>query len=186
MPRLRRRHSPSRSIAAHSPQKRPSRRSSGVSPFASGASRSFGFSRRTHSRCSACHERFPCFRPEAARLSPLPAFPVGRCCGSAFALSIFSPAFSPPLPSRSGPRNMPAGSAPRTSRGRYGMRTRCCSDSRSRPSLFSASPGGFCIAPTHYVSSVIVSGVLWSAAYALYALRYWPILTRPRIDGKPG
>jgi uncharacterized protein involved in response to NO len=42
------------------------------------------------------------------------------------------------------------------------------------------------IAPTRYVSSLIVSGVLWSAAYALYAARYWPILTRPRIDGKPG
>ena len=42
------------------------------------------------------------------------------------------------------------------------------------------------IAPTQYVSSVIVSGVLWSAAYGLYAVRYWPMLTRPRIDGKPG
>ena len=24
------------------------------------------------------------------------------------------------------------------------------------------------------------------AAIALYAIRYWPVLTRPRLDGKPG
>jgi uncharacterized protein involved in response to NO len=42
------------------------------------------------------------------------------------------------------------------------------------------------IAVDRYVASVAVSGVLWSAAYALYAVRYWPVLTRPRIDGKPG
>jgi uncharacterized protein involved in response to NO len=55
--------------------------------------------------------------------------------------------------------------------------------------VFGAAIGrvfGPLIAPTLYVSSVIVSGVLWSAAFALYAVRYWPILTRPRIDGKPG
>ena len=27
---------------------------------------------------------------------------------------------------------------------------------------------------------------LWSAAFAIYAVRYWPVLTRPRLDGKPG
>jgi uncharacterized protein involved in response to NO len=42
------------------------------------------------------------------------------------------------------------------------------------------------IAVDRYVASVAVSGVLWSAAYALYAVRYWPVLTRPRLDGKPG
>jgi uncharacterized protein involved in response to NO len=26
----------------------------------------------------------------------------------------------------------------------------------------------------------------WSAAFALYALRYWTVLTGPRVDGKPG
>jgi uncharacterized protein involved in response to NO len=26
----------------------------------------------------------------------------------------------------------------------------------------------------------------WSAAFALYAVRYWTVLTRPRLDGKPG
>jgi len=28
--------------------------------------------------------------------------------------------------------------------------------------------------------------VLWSAGFALYAARYFPVLTRPRLDGKPG
>jgi uncharacterized protein involved in response to NO len=37
-----------------------------------------------------------------------------------------------------------------------------------------------------YVASVQLSGVLWAAAFALYAIRYWPVLTRPRLDGKPG
>jgi uncharacterized protein involved in response to NO len=42
------------------------------------------------------------------------------------------------------------------------------------------------VAPGVYVATVVVSGVLWSAAFALYFVRYWPILTRPRLDGKPG
>jgi len=37
-----------------------------------------------------------------------------------------------------------------------------------------------------YLGSVLLSGLLWSAAFALYAVRYWPILTRPRLDGRPG
>jgi len=37
-----------------------------------------------------------------------------------------------------------------------------------------------------YLPSVQVSGVLWAAAFGLYALGYWPVLTRPRLDGKPG
>jgi len=42
------------------------------------------------------------------------------------------------------------------------------------------------LAVEYYLGSVVASGVLWSAAYALYAVRYWPVLTRPRLDGKPG
>ncbi len=38
----------------------------------------------------------------------------------------------------------------------------------------------------HYVATVLVSAVLWSSGYALYAVRYWPVLSRPRADGKPG
>ena len=37
-----------------------------------------------------------------------------------------------------------------------------------------------------YLPSIQVSGVLWAAAFAIYAVRYWPVLTRPRLDGKPG
>jgi uncharacterized protein involved in response to NO len=40
--------------------------------------------------------------------------------------------------------------------------------------------------PAGYREALIASAYLWSAAYAVYAVRYWPILTRPRIDGKPG
>jgi uncharacterized protein involved in response to NO len=40
--------------------------------------------------------------------------------------------------------------------------------------------------PEAYLSVVIVSGILWSAAFAIYAVCYWPMLSRPRIDGKPG
>lgn len=41
-------------------------------------------------------------------------------------------------------------------------------------------------APGLYLASVQLSGQLWAAAFSLYAVRYWPILTRPRLDGKPG
>jgi uncharacterized protein involved in response to NO len=42
------------------------------------------------------------------------------------------------------------------------------------------------VAMSMYREAVIASACMWSAAYAIYAIRYWPILTRPRIDGKPG
>ena len=42
------------------------------------------------------------------------------------------------------------------------------------------------MAPAAYVASVQLAGFLWSAAFGLYAVRYWPILTRPRLDGRPG
>jgi len=31
-----------------------------------------------------------------------------------------------------------------------------------------------------------VAACCWSAAFATFAVAYWPIITRPRIDGKPG
>jgi uncharacterized protein involved in response to NO len=37
-----------------------------------------------------------------------------------------------------------------------------------------------------YVATVLVSATLWSTAFAIYAVRYAPILTAPRPDGKPG
>lgn len=36
-----------------------------------------------------------------------------------------------------------------------------------------------------YREAIIASACLWSAAYAIYAARYWLVLTRPRVDGKP-
>ncbi len=41
-------------------------------------------------------------------------------------------------------------------------------------------------APAAYVTGVVLSACAWSAAWGLYFLRYWPILTRPRLDGAPG
>jgi uncharacterized protein involved in response to NO len=40
--------------------------------------------------------------------------------------------------------------------------------------------------PEGYLATVVGSGVCWSAAFALYAIRYWPVLSRARLDGKPG
>lgn len=40
--------------------------------------------------------------------------------------------------------------------------------------------------PAQTVHAVLVSACLWSAAFGLYAVRYWPVLSRPRLDGRPG
>jgi uncharacterized protein involved in response to NO len=45
---------------------------------------------------------------------------------------------------------------------------------------------GGLLAADAYLASVVVSGLCWSAAFALYAIRYWPVLSRGRVDGKPG
>jgi uncharacterized protein involved in response to NO len=37
-----------------------------------------------------------------------------------------------------------------------------------------------------YREAMIVSGVLWTLAFAVFLFRYWAILTQPRIDGRPG
>jgi uncharacterized protein involved in response to NO len=42
------------------------------------------------------------------------------------------------------------------------------------------------LAPALALHAVLCSAVLWSAAFGLYAVRYWPVLTRPRLDGRPG
>jgi uncharacterized protein involved in response to NO len=33
---------------------------------------------------------------------------------------------------------------------------------------------------------VLLSALLWSTGFALYAIGYGALLTRPRLDGKPG
>ncbi|HWI83049.1 NnrS family protein [Ramlibacter sp.] len=42
------------------------------------------------------------------------------------------------------------------------------------------------LAPVLTLPAVLASAVLWSGAFGLYAVRYWPVLTRPRLDGRPG
>jgi uncharacterized protein involved in response to NO len=38
--------------------------------------------------------------------------------------------------------------------------------------------------PAAYLASVKVSALLWSAAFTLYAVSYWPVLTKARLDGR--
>lgn len=37
-----------------------------------------------------------------------------------------------------------------------------------------------------YLATVLVSGLCWSLAFGIFSVRYWPVLSRPRLDGKPG
>jgi uncharacterized protein involved in response to NO len=45
---------------------------------------------------------------------------------------------------------------------------------------------GALMAPELYRNTVIVSGILWTLAFGVFMVAYWPILTRPRVDGRPG
>ncbi|MCO5100194.1 MAG: NnrS family protein [Burkholderiaceae bacterium] len=40
--------------------------------------------------------------------------------------------------------------------------------------------------PAHLIAFVQASAILWAGAFGLYVVRAWPVLTRPRLDGKPG
>ncbi len=40
--------------------------------------------------------------------------------------------------------------------------------------------------PEHYTEAMVSTMLLWTVAFALYLYVYAPILTRPRVDGKPG
>lgn len=40
--------------------------------------------------------------------------------------------------------------------------------------------------PSAYAATLLASGILWSAAFLVFLVVYWPILTRPRVDGRPG
>jgi uncharacterized protein involved in response to NO len=42
------------------------------------------------------------------------------------------------------------------------------------------------LAPALTLPAILGSATLWSAGFGLYAIRYWPVLTRPRVDGQPG
>jgi len=41
-------------------------------------------------------------------------------------------------------------------------------------------------APQLYIVWIILSGLFWSVAFTLFSILYWPILMRPRIDGRFG
>lgn len=40
--------------------------------------------------------------------------------------------------------------------------------------------------PAAYIMGAALSGVLWSTAFAIFTFAYWPVLTQPRVDGRPG
>jgi uncharacterized protein involved in response to NO len=42
------------------------------------------------------------------------------------------------------------------------------------------------VLPEWFSALIIVSGLLWIAAFAIFIVVYTPILTQPRIDGRPG
>ncbi len=42
------------------------------------------------------------------------------------------------------------------------------------------------LAPGATPAAIVASALLWSLAFGLFTLRYWPVLTRARLDGKPG
>jgi uncharacterized protein involved in response to NO len=42
------------------------------------------------------------------------------------------------------------------------------------------------LAPALTMQAVLGSAVLWSAGFGLFAIRYAPVLARPRLDGQPG
>jgi uncharacterized protein involved in response to NO len=41
-------------------------------------------------------------------------------------------------------------------------------------------------APSLTLHAIVCAALLWSIGFGLYAVRYWPVLTRPRLDGRPG
>ena len=41
-------------------------------------------------------------------------------------------------------------------------------------------------APALLREAIIASGLLWTTAFALFVVKFWPILTRVRADGRPG
>lgn len=40
--------------------------------------------------------------------------------------------------------------------------------------------------PQAYLAVIGVSAACWCSAFTLYAVHHWPVLARPRVDGKPG
>jgi len=49
-----------------------------------------------------------------------------------------------------------------------------------------ARTAGAWLFPEAYLRVILVSGLIWVAAYALFLVGYTPILLRPRVDGQEG
>ncbi len=49
-----------------------------------------------------------------------------------------------------------------------------------------ARVAGPALLPTAYIEVIMASGGLWTAAFAIFVAVYFPVLTQPRRDGKPG
>ena len=45
---------------------------------------------------------------------------------------------------------------------------------------------GVAVPALPYRETAIAAGILWSLAFTTFLFRYWPVLTRPRIDGRAG
>ena len=57
---------------------------------------------------------------------------------------------------------------------------------KAPPAIAGFALWNFGFRPFYLLASLFsaFSVLLWSAAFGLYAVRYWPVLTRPRLDGK--
>jgi len=42
------------------------------------------------------------------------------------------------------------------------------------------------LSPGRYSEWVALAGMLWTAAFTLFVISYARVLTRPRVDGRPG
>ncbi len=40
--------------------------------------------------------------------------------------------------------------------------------------------------PTMMLSGYVISALLWAIAFMIFTVVYYPILTKPRLDGRPG
>jgi uncharacterized protein involved in response to NO len=37
-----------------------------------------------------------------------------------------------------------------------------------------------------YRPAVIAAGLAWMAAFTIFVIAYWPVVSKPRADGRPG
>jgi uncharacterized protein involved in response to NO len=42
------------------------------------------------------------------------------------------------------------------------------------------------LVPPQFGSWIAFAGAAWAGAFAVFVILYWPVLTRPRVDGRPG